>query len=172
MPLNNQFMEEYTFTFRDIVKSKDELLRYPESSLDTPFKTAALALLALCTYKYDKEACYLMLNYLRGPEPLTEFDKQFLRDRLGGKEYKPYSFFKGATPENAYTPSKPYTITVRQNPYSFTEENYCVLWVKSAGADTEREIKLRKKPSTGQWFIRDFVCLADIRIPKNEDPWA
>ncbi|RIA75746.1 hypothetical protein EI71_01153 [Anaeroplasma bactoclasticum] len=167
-----QYNQEYTFQFRDLPRGKDELLRIPEASLDSPFKTAALALLVLCTYKLNKEACYEMLNVLRGPEPLSVMDKQFLHDRLNGKEYKPYSFFRGASVDNGYTPGVPYTITVRQNPYSFTEENYAVLWVKSVGADSEREIKLRKKPSTGQWFIRDFVCLADIRIPKAEDPWA
>lgn len=172
MPLNNQYNNEYTFSFRDLVKSKEELLRLPEASLDNPFKTAALALLVLCSYKMNKETCYEMLNVLRGPEPLSVMDKQFLHDRLNGKEYKPYSFFKGASVDNGYTPVKPFTITVRQNPYSFTEDNYATLWIKSAGADSEREVKLRKKPSTGQWFVRDFVCLADIRIPKAEDPWA
>ena len=172
MPLNNEYNNEYTFTFRDLPKNLDELKRLPETSLDNPFKTAALALLILCTYKINKEVCYEMLNFLRGPEPLLVMDKQFLHDRLQGKEYKPYSFFNGANVDNGYTPLNPFTITVRQNPYSFTEANYATLWIKSSGADSEREVKLRKKPSTGQWFIRDFVCLADIRVPKELDPWA
>ena len=33
-------------------------------------------------------------------------------------------------------------------------------------------IKLRKKPSTGQWFLNDIQCLSDIRVPASEDPWA
>lgn len=172
MSLNNQYNSEYTFTFNDLPKTLDELKKLPEASLDNPFKTTALALLVLCTYKINKESCYEMLNFLRGPEPLKEMDKQFLNDRLKGKEYKPYSFFNGASVDNGYAPIKPFTITVRQNPYSFTEDNYATLWIKSSGADSEREVKLRKKPSTGQWFIRDFVCLADIRIPKELDPWA
>ena len=36
----------------------------------------------------------------------------------------------------------------------------------------ENPIKLRKKPSTGQWFLNDIQCLADIRVPVEEDPWA
>ena len=41
----------------------------------------------------------------------------------------------------------------------------------SGGADNPRHIKLRKKGSTGQWFLNDILCLSDIRTPANEDPW-
>ena len=43
------------------------------------------------------------------------------------------------------------------------------MWVKSGGADSPRQIKLRQKPSTGQWFLNDIQCLSDIRIPTEED---
>ena len=93
-------------------------------------------------------------------------------ERLRGKEYKARSFLAGATPENSYQPTTPYTITVNENPYSFDEENWATLYVTSGGADTPRPIKLRKKPSTGQWFLNDIQCLSDIRVPVAEDPWA
>ncbi len=80
--------------------------------------------------------------------------------------------FAGATPDNGYKPTAPYTIEVSDNPYSFNNENWAVLYVKSSGADSVRPVKLRKKPSTGEWFINDIQCLADIRVPKEEDPWA
>lgn len=35
-----------------------------------------------------------------------------------------------------------------------------------------RSIKLRKKPSTGQWFLNDIQCLSEIRVPQEADPWA
>lgn len=162
-----------TFTFTDIPSSVAELQALPEYTLDTPYKTTALTVLVLLAYKYDKEACFAMLDALRGPEPLSPFAKQFLNDRMsGGKEYKPYSFFQGATVENNYTPSMPLVITVTSNPYSFPEENWATLYVKSAGADSERSIKLRKKPSTGQWFLNDIQILSDIRTPAEADPWA
>lgn len=113
-----------------------------------------------------------MLDFLKGPEPVSPFEKQFIRDRLVGKEYKVLSFFAGTSPENGYKPSMPYTITVSENPYSYAQENWATLYVKSSGADSERPIKLRKKPSTGQWFINDIQCLADIKVPVSEDPWA
>lgn len=54
----------------------------------------------------------------------------------------------------------------------YAEENWATLYVTSCGADNPRPIKLRKKPSTGQWILNDIQCLSDIRIPVEEDPWT
>ena len=161
-----------TFTFSSVPASAAELAALPEANLDSPFKTTALTLLVLCRYEEDPAACFAMLDFLKGPEPLNPYQKQFLTERLKGKAYKARSFFAGASPENGYTPGTPYTITVRENPYSFDNENWAVLWVQSSGADNLRQIKLRKKPSTGQWFLNEIQCLSDIRTPVSEDPWA
>ncbi len=161
-----------TFTFAALPQSLPELQALPEASLDSPYKTAALALAALCRFEEDETAVHEMLNYLKGPEPLSNLEKQFLRDRLRGKGYKSYSFFAGATPENGYAPAAPYTITVSSNPYSFQTENWATVYVQSGGADSPRPVKLRKKPSTGQWFLNEIQCLSDIRVPKEQDPWA
>lgn len=161
-----------TFSFSSLPASVAELNALPEASLDSAYKTAALAVAVLCNYKNSADETFAMLDVLKGPEPVSNIEKQFYKDRLVGKEYKTFSFFKGATVENGYTPSTPYTISVSETPYSFTEENWAVLYVQSAGADSPRPIKLRKKPSTGQWFVNDIQCLADIRIPAASDPWA
>lgn len=161
-----------TFTFSDIPTSVAELQAIPEYSMDSPYKTAALAILVLCNYENSPEGTFAMLDALRGPDPMTAVGKSFIKDRLEGKTYKPYSFFAGATVENNYTPTVPLTITVSSNPYSFPEENWATIYAKSAGADSERPIKLRLKPSTGQWFLNDIQVLADIRTPVNQDPWA
>ena len=113
-----------------------------------------------------------MLSWLKGPEKFNTSEQAFLKDRLKGKEYKVRSFFSGATPENDYTPSVPYVVAVSENPYSFDNENWAALYVTSGGADNPRPIKLRRKPSTGEWFLNDIQCLADIRLPKSEDKWA
>ncbi len=133
----------------------------------------ALTVVALCKYKSSPDECYEMLNALCNPaEPITEYTKHFIRDRLRGKEYKPFSYFKGATPENGYTPSTPYRIEIYTNSYSFLDNDYADFLLKSSGADSERKIKLRKKPSTGEWFLKEIYLLPDIRIPASEDPWA
>lgn len=35
-----------------------------------------------------------------------------------------------------------------------------------------RPLKLRNKPSTGQWFLWEQQLLTGIRIPEEADPWA
>ena len=161
-----------TFTFDALPQTLEALQTLPEAKLDTAFKTTALTILALSRYESDPQTAYAMLSWLKGPEDFSTSEKSFLQDRLRGKEYKVRSFFEGATPENDYTPKKPYVISVIENPYSFDNENWATLYVTSGGADNPRNIKLRKKPSTGQWFLIDIQCLSDIRLPKSEDKWA
>lgn len=161
-----------TFPFSALPMSLDDLKALPEASLDSAFKTTALTVLALCRYETDPSAALEMLDFLKGPEQVSTYEKQFIAERLKGKGYKARSFLAGATPENGYQPTTPYTITVSENPYSFDNENWATLYVTSSGADDPRPIKLRKKPSTGQWFLNDIQCLSDIRVPVAEDPWA
>lgn len=160
------------FTFSALPTSVAELQALPECTLDSAFKTAALTVVALCNYEKDAEATFEMLDFLKGPEGVSTYEKQFIGERLRDKCYKMYAFFKGATPENNYTPTQPYTIEVIENPYSFDNENWATLWVKSGGADNPSSIKFRRKPSTGQWFLNDIQCLSDIRPPAEKDDWA
>lgn len=161
-----------SFTFPALPTNLGELRALPEATLDSPYKTAALVVAALCRFEADEPAVHEMLDFLKGPESLSNLEKQFLRDRLTDKIYKCFSFFDGATPENSYTPTTPYRIRVSSNPYSFAAENWATVYVHSGGADSPKPIKLRKKPSTGQWFLNEIQCLSDIRIPTAEDPWA
>ncbi len=161
-----------SFTFSTLPTSVAELEALPEAKMDSAFKTVALTIAVLCNYEKDAEATFEMLDYLKGPESVSTYEKQFIEERLRDKGYKMYAFFKGATPQNNYTPSAPYTVEVIENPYSFDNENWATLWVKSGGADNPSSIKLRKKPSTEQWFLNDIQCLSDIRLPAAKDDWA
>ncbi len=161
-----------TFTFASLPTNVAELQALPESSLDSAFKTTALTLAVLCNYEHNHDATIEMLNFLKGPGEVSGFEKQFIKEHLGSEGYKARSFFEGATPQNSYKPNVPYKITVIENPYSFDNENWATLYVQSGGADNPRPMKLRKKPSTGQWFLVEIQCLADIRVPVEEDPWA
>ncbi len=161
-----------SFTFNAIPSNVDELKTLPEAKLDTAFKTAALVMIVLARYEASPDDTHAMLDHLKGPESFSTPEKAFLKERLNGKEYKIRSYFKGATTENNYTPTMPYTIEIIENPYSFDNENWATLWVKSSGADNERQLKLRRKPSTGEWFLNDIQCLSDVRPPVSADPWA
>lgn len=159
-----------TFTFAKLPENLAELKTLPEAALTDPFATAALTAAVLCNYEKNVDATVEMLNFLKGPQPLSPFEKQFLRDRLVGKSYVPRSYFAGTSPANNYTPSVPYTITVEENPYSYTQENYAVLWIKSSGADSPRQVKMRSKGEN--WYLWEQFLLPDIRVPAEQDPWA
>ena len=161
-----------TYTFNELPRNLDELKALPEASLTDPYAVAALTLAALTRYGTSSSDCFAMLNYLKGPEPVSGYEAQFIRERLDGKTYKPFSYFKGATPQNNYTPSEPLSLTFFEDPYTYANEGYAKLNIRSSGADSPRQITLRKKPSTGEWFLWENYLLSDIRIPVAEDEWA
>ena len=170
--VSNAENKKEEFTFAKLPESLDEFKALPEAKLDNPFATAALTVVALCVYAADKNIGIEMLNFLKGPRPLSNMEIQFIDDRLrDGKTYVPFSYFKGATPENDYTPDVPYSITVESNAYSDANKGYKKLIIKSGGADTPREVQLRMK-GDGQWLLCEQCLLPDIRKPKSADPWA
>lgn len=164
----------YTVVLQQLPTNLQQLQAMPEGQLKKPEDTAALTIAVLCLYPHDREAALQMLEYLQGPRGVSAYDKQFLADRFRDKDYVPRSYLAGATPQNNYVPSAPYTVTVFENPYSRDQlaEGYLTLHIRSGGADSPRQIKLRNKPSTGQWFLWEQFLLADIRIPVSTDPWA
>jgi len=164
--------QTYTVTLHQIPTSLAELQAMPEAALRQPEHAAALTIAVLCMYPVDRDAALEMLNYLQGPRGVTPYDKQFLADRFRDKDYVPRSYFAGATPQNNYEPSEPLTVSFFENPYSRSQDGYLMLYVRSGGADSPRQIKLRNKPSTGQWFLWEQFLLADIRQPVSADPWA
>lgn len=161
-----------TFTFTALPESVQQMQALPEAAMDTPYKTAALTVCALCAFAASEQVGTELLNFLRGPRPLSGQDISFIKDRFrDGKTYVPFSYFAGATPENNYTPTEPFTVTVSSDSHSFDEENYARLYIASGGADSPRPIKLRKK-GDGQWCLWEQYLLPDIRQPKANDPWA
>ena len=161
-----------TFTFAALPENLAQLQALPEAKLDDPFKTAALTVLAVCAYAADEATGVEMLNWLRGPRPLGGGELSFLKDRFrDGKTYVPFSYFKGATPDNDYTPAEPYSLTFKTNPYSDDNEGYYKLFITSGGADNDRSVTLRMK-GDGKWFLWEQFLLVDVRTPKSADPWA
>lgn len=148
----------------------EEMLRECSSS---PYKMAALSVATFCAYEKDKDEAIKMINMIKGPSNLSNLDIQFISDRLDGKGYVVRSYFEGTSKENDYVlGNPPYKIEVSENSYSFNNEGYAKLYLKSSGADTERPITLRKKESTGEWFLWEHTFLSDIRLPKSMDKWA
>ena len=161
-------------TLNKLPKTLEELKEMPQACLMNPEEVAALTVAALALYTESPSETEKMLDFLRGPRPLNGIDKQFLRDRFRGKEYLMRSYFTGSSPENNYTPELPYRVRISENAYSRSQiaEGYLTLYAACSGADSPRPLKLRNKPSTGQWFLWEQQLLSGIRIPKEADPWA
>ena len=161
-----------TFVFPALPESLAQMQAMPEAALQDPFQTAALTVCALCVYAADKNIGTEMLNFLKGPRPLSNHEISFLNDRFRDGQHVPFSYFKGAVPDNNYTPDEPFVITVETNPYSDANEGYKKLFIRSGGADNPREVVLRQRGSDGKWFLWDQFLLVSIRQPKSADPWA
>lgn len=160
------------FTFNALPESLAQLQALPEAALDNPFGTAALTVLALCAYAADKNIGIEMLNFLKGPRPLSPMEISFLDDRFrDGQFYVPFSYFKGATPENDYTPTQPYTLEIESNVTSEVNEGYIKLLLTSGGADSQRNVTLRMR-GDGKWFLWEQFLLVGVKTPKSKDPWA
>lgn len=90
----------------------------------------------------------------------------------GGKEIS----FDGATPENGYQPeTNPYTVTIEDYVYDgvwssdYNTTIYSMV-IRSAGADSERLLKVYQDPYDKEWYIfsdtwKGFV--SDIREPEE-----
>lgn len=157
--------------FDTMPMSYEEFVSLPQAKMETPFETASLTVLAFCFYSADKNMCLKMLDFLRGPRPLSPMDKSFIADRFRDKDYVPRSYFNGATPDNDYMPIEPYTLEISENPYSYDNQGMAKLYIRSGGADSPRAIELRKAKD-GKWYLWEQYILSDIRQPESANPWA
>ena len=154
-----------TYTFYNLPENVQDLQALPESNRKDAYGVAAMTIAALCRYETNPEECFKMIDWLKGDEALTANETEFLKERLQGMGYKPRSYLAGATPEYGYTPSMPYKFTPVSNPYTFQEDGWAVISLRSSGTASLRQLKLRQKKSTGEWFLNDIQCLNDIKAP-------
>jgi len=115
-----------------------------------------------------------MLNHLKGPQPLSTQEISFIADRMAQNskvDFIAESYFNGATPQNNYLPTVPYTVVVSENPTSYQEQGYAQLYIRSGGADSPRPVKLRQAKD-GKWYLWEQFLLSDIRPPESSNPWA
>lgn len=169
--VNNISNKSERIVFSDMPQNLEQFKALPQADLSTPFRTAALTVVALWHYPNDRQLSLDMLTHLKGPANLSGVDRQFINDRFMDKDYVPRSYFEGATPENNYHPTLPYTIVVSDNPYSYQNDGYATLYIKSGGADSARQVQLRKAKD-GKWYLWEQFLLSDIRKPESENPWA
>lgn len=164
--------QSWQVVFDELPTTLDMFSVLPQTNMQQPYYAAALLIPALCMWPSNQNVAVDMINFLKGPKALSTREIQFINERLRGKEYLPFSYFEGTTPSNGYEPSKPYTVTISTVPTSFDEAGYAKLYLKSSGADSPRPVQLRKKQSSGEWFLWDQMLLSEIRPPVSTDPWA
>ena len=161
--------------FNNIPVTLEQFAALPQGALGNPFDTAAMFILALGLYKVDRNVCVAMINHLKGPQPLNQHDIGFLNDRMaqnGKHAFIAESYFVGATPQNDYMPTVPYTVVVSEDMYSYQDSGYAALRVSSGGADHPRGIKMREAKD-GKWYLWEYSSiLMDIRAPESSNPWA
>ena len=161
--------------FSSIPATPAEFTALPQAAMSNPFDTAALFIVAIGLYKVDRNTSFAMINHLKGPQPLNQHDISFLNDRMaqnGKAAFIAESYFIGATPQNDYTPTEPYTVVVSDGPYSYQEQGYAALNIRSGGADNPRPIKMRHGKD-GKWYLWEYSSiLSDIRAPESSNPWA
>ena len=169
--VSNAGNKKEKIVFASLPTSLEEFKTLPQAAMSTPFETAALTVLAFCYYPQNKELSLQMVDFLKGPRPLSGVEKSFIADRFRDGDYVPRSYFEGSTPQNDYTPSEPYTVVVSENPYSYQNENYATLYITSGGADSPRSVQMRKAKD-GKWYLWEQFILVGIRQPDSVDPWA
>lgn len=148
-----------------------KLEEYKKIDITDEYKAAAAAVMALSVYETEPEKALEILGYLMGPEELSAHDRSFIKNQFDQYPYVARSYFEGAVPENDYTPAS-YTLKITENSYSRTEDGFCTLWISSGGADSPREITLRNRKSTGEWFVIAYGGLiSGIRLPAEADVW-
>lgn len=157
--------------FPKMPESYEEFTALPQARMSDPFDTAALTVVAFSFYSKDKAQALKMLDYLRGPRPLSGMDKQFIADRFMDKDYVPRSYFKGSTYKNDYAPQEPYTVCPFTNPNSDIQENMKRIWLNSGGADSPRYVDVRLAKD-GKWYLWEQYILSDVRKPESSNPWA
>ena len=153
----------YTYVFGALPQNRAELEGLSIADLSSPFRCAALTVAALCRYRNSKDDCHEMLGALKG-SAYTPFERQFLRDRLAGKESIPFSYFTGSAPENGYTPSEPYTLTVTAGKAAYDRSGHATLELISSGAESPKRITLIKNGD--KWQLYDQALLAMIKSPQ------
>jgi hypothetical protein len=161
-----------TVTFQSVPDTFEAFTALPQAQLANEFDTVAMTVVALCNYPDNKDLSIQMLNYLRGPRPLSNQEIQFLKDRFSDQDYVPRSYFVGATPDNDYLPAEPYQIKMFTNQYSRDGgEGYVKVWLNSGGADSPRYCVVRKAKD-GKYYLWEQGILVGIRQPESANPWA
>ena len=192
-------VQQHTYTFSTVPTSYEDLVQYKS---DSPYKAMALLIMAFRTWTPDDPSvCLHMLDYLTDTgvdsgkkdadgrklsRPASEYVPwtQFINDRMRQGEKWRYigdAYLGGAMPSNDYTPTDPFTVTVRQSVYdpykpegsTGTEPALYQVLISLPGADNDRYAIFYQDPR-GDWRVYgDYWkgLLTDVQTPGSDLPW-
>ena len=86
---------EKTYVFNEKITNLDQLKQLVDFT--DPFQVSSCVVMCLCNYANNVKDTIEMINYLKGPSPLSNYDIQFLRDRLANKPYLMESYIAGSS---------------------------------------------------------------------------
>ena len=191
-------VQQHTFTFSTIPTCYEDIVQY---KLDSPYKTMALMIMAFRTWTPDnKKDCLEMMDYLTNPnvdsgkkdangrklsKKFSEYQwwTDFVRDRMTQNNKYRYignAYLDGAMPSNDYTPTEPYTVTVRQSVYDpykpegghLTDPTLYQVLTTIPGADNDR-YSIFYKDERGDYrvFSDNWKgLLTDVKTPSGDIP--
>ncbi|MBR2189972.1 MAG: Ig-like domain-containing protein [Eubacterium sp.] len=163
--------ETATYTFTKLPTTYKDIEKIP---LNTKFAPVAAEIVTLPLFEYMSVAdgmyshpIFDTMDYLNGEVlSISNGAKSdiylSMRDTL---TYGKYAYFKGATPANAYTPTKPYTFTLIEGPYEVPAKTSwpgspngapkrSMILISFGGDDEQRYVDTYHS-SDGNWYIFD-----------------
>lgn len=160
-------------SFNRFPKTVAEFKEVREKIGGEPHGAVALQIMAYEMYRRDRtigEECVKLNNLTNNVTlPLSRLRELFGTDVNYARPYQMAAMLKGATPENGYNPTKPYTIEVRVsagNPYQYSsiyQTNVLYLQLLTQGRDNGvvgvdvLNTLDPNQPSGGKYFIV-FAC--------------
>lgn len=159
-----------TVTFTNVPSDYKEFeALYQQFLGKTPHGTAALMVMAMEMYgrnPQEGERCIRLINYptnVSSVLPRLKDKLQAKADDSYGQRYLPAAVLKGATPQNGYAPSLPYTVEMKASvnkhqELQFSGEGTVVyLYVMGKGWDTEqRSVEIILEPESKLYKV--FNC--------------
>lgn len=158
-----------TVIFNRFPANEKEFKEVREKIGREPHGAVALQLMAYEMYRRNADAgtaCIELNNTINNVNPAIDRLKQlFGSDQNYARPYQIAAFIKGATPDNGYNPTQPYTIEVKVNDgreYDYSQDyqsNMLYLEVltqgKDHGSETVYVVKTKKpdEPGDGEFFI-------------------
>lgn len=161
-----------TVSFNRFPSTVNEFKQVQQKIGGEPHGAVALGVMAIEMYRRNRSIgleCLKLSNTTTNVQPqVRQFNQLFGNDESYKRPYQMAAYLKGATPENGYNPTRPYTVEVIVDPVQSYQKSdmyqstYLFLRIltkgKDSGSDRVRVLKTQKTNEPGEkgkFFIID-----------------